>query len=288
MFKLSKRSLILALVIIAFLMLPLKMSETIRAHFFETWVSVYQSMVGMKESLFASSKGEEKRIQLEREIAKLKGELLLAKNQVRKKILQTEVIYRSSVNWTESLWINKGSSEIKVLSPVLSGDALIGIVDYVGKNQSRVRLLTDPKVNPSVRAEREIGGRTYLLAKGEIEGTVDKNQRSSGTIYKGSGFNYDFPDSEGPARDLRTGSAENGSEIPIVKADDFLVTTGLDGLFPKGLKVAKVVKVKPLKEGDYYYDLEAKSLAGNLNDLRWVSVIDPVGFDPEDLPKSIH
>lgn len=270
-------------------MIPLRLTETLRSSLFETWVTTYQGMLSLKETFFSSSKEEIKRMELEREIAKLKSELLLAKNQIRKKAYQTEVIYRSSIHWTESLWVNKGAKDIKLLSPVLSGDVLIGLIDYVGKNQSRVRLLSDAKLNPSVRAEREIGGKTYLLAKGELEGVVGKQQRSAGTIYKGSGFNYDFPDSEGPSRDLRTGAySDGGGEIPIVKAEDYLVTTGLDGLFPKGLKVAKVVKVKPLKEGDYFYELEAKSLAGNLNDIRWVTVLDPVGFDPEDLPKSIR
>lgn len=279
MFKVRKGYVALVLLLILILTLPLSIFNPIREAMMGGWLGLYTYSQGLHEALFPSSKGEEKRQLLEREVSKLKSELILAKNQARRKVNEAEVIYRQKANWNESLWISKGAPQVKRLSPVLNGDVLIGLVDYVGKNQSRVRLITDPKLSPSVRAKREVAGRTYLLAKGELEGMLDKQGRESGTLFKGSGFNYDFPDSEGPARDLRA-----GPEIPIIKADDILVTTGLDGLFPKGLKVAKITRVKPLKEGDFYYEIEAKSLMGNLNDLRWVTIVDPVHFDPDDLP----
>lgn len=285
MFKVRKGYIAFVLVLILILTLPISFFNPLKQTLMGGWLAIYTQSASIVEAIFPPSKYEEKRQLLEREVAKLKSELILAKNQARRKVNEAEVIYRQKTNWNESLWISKGEGSVKKLSPVLSGDVLIGLIDYVGKNQSRIRLITDPKLSPSVRAKREIGGRSFLLAKGELEGILDKEGRMGGTLFKGAGFNYDFPDSEGPARDLRTGYAlESGSEIPIIKADDILVTTGLDGLFPKGLKVAKVTKVKPLKEGDFYYEIEAKSLMGNFNDLKWVTVIEPVFFDPQDLP----
>lgn len=285
MFKIPRSLLVLAALLIGIMTIPISWLQPVRETFFEGWIAFYSQYSDLKQTLFPYSKSEEKKHELEREVARLKSDLVLAKNQTRLKTSTAEVVYRSQNNWNEYLWINKGEKSIKRLSPVLSGDVLIGIIDYVGKNQSRVRLLSDSRISPSVRAKREIGGKTLLLAKGELEGSIDKQARSAGSLFKGSGFNYDFPDSEGPARDLRTGaSVEGGSDIPIIKVDDILVTTGLDGIFPKGLVVAKVVKIKPLKEGDFYYEIEAKSLAGNLNDLRFISLIEPVGFDPNDYP----
>lgn len=285
MFKVRKGYIAFVLLLILILTLPFSIFSPVKEALMGSWLAIYAQTQSVIESVFPPTKYEEKRQSLEREVAKLKSELILAKNQARRKVNEAEVIYRQKANWNESLWISKGIGSVKKLSPVLQGDVLIGIIDYVGKNQSRVRLITDPKLSPSVRAKREIGGRSYLLAKGELEGMLDKQGRQNGTIYKGSGFNYDFPDSEGPPRDLRTGALlEGGSEMLIIKSDDILVTTGLDGLFPKGLKVAKVTKVKPLKEGDFYYEIEAKSLMGNINDLKWVTVIEPVFFDPSDLP----
>jgi len=285
MFKVRKGYIAFVLLLILILTLPLSILNPLRETLMGGWLSMYSQSLSLYETLFPPSKFEEKKQSLEREVAKLKSELILAKNQARRKVNEAEVIYRQKANWNETLWISQGTGSVKKLSPVLQGDVLIGIIDYVGRNQSRVRLITDPKLSPSVRAKREVAGRAWLLAKGELEGMLDIQGRQSGTLFKGSGFNYDFPDSEGPARDLRTGAlSEGGSEIPIIKTDDILVTTGLDGLFPKGLKVAKVTKVKPLKEGDFYYEIEAKSLMGNLNDLKWVTVIEPVFFDESDLP----
>jgi rod shape-determining protein MreC len=50
----------------------------------------------------------------------------------------------------------------------------------------------------------------------------------------------------------------------------------LDGVFPPGLDVATITKIHPLKEGDYYYELEAKPTAGNMYNLSYVFVIPPV------------
>ena len=243
--------------------------------------------------------------------------------------------------WNSSLWINVGKADnekygyaaISKNSPVLLGNAIVGVVDFVGIHQSRVRLITDSGIKPSVRAVRgdsqrrlllenlslakdnllrhsglladtdvkaiidsidrilpkmHVEEKTWYLAKGEIYGRSQPLWRSPGQVLKGIGFNYDFPDEEGPARDLRTGKAQNSQlKLPVMsllKVNDLLETTGMDGVFPKGLLVAIVTKIEPLKEGDYYYELEAKPAAGNLDELSLVFVVPPVGYDSGDQP----
>ena len=130
--------------------------------------------------------------------------------------------------------------------------------------------------------------KTHVLAKGELSGSSKPLWRTQRHQLKGTGFNYDFADGEGAARDLRTGNLSSldpvESSVPIVKAGDLLVTTGMDGVFPAGLMVAEVTKVHPLKEGDYFYELEALPIAGNFDDLSLVFVIPPVSYDPDEQP----
>ena len=115
------------------------------------------------------------------------------------------------------------------------------------------------------------------LAKGELFGCNAPLWRSRGQLLKGVGFNYDFADVEGPARDLRTGEpydpAWKKESIALIKAGDILITSGLDGICPAGLRVALVSKVQPLKEGASSYEIEAASTAGDLDSLSHVRVL---------------
>lgn len=264
----------------------------------------------------------------------------------RLQALPARVIFRSPSSWGSSLWLNVGEADnskisrmvIAKNSPVLLGNSIVGVVDYVGKHQCRVRLITDSGLTPSVRAvrgdiqrhlvfdsvsqvieslsqhqglfsteEKQIfkthiqalregllkdeNKETWYLSKGELHGSSKPMWRSQGYLLQGIGFNYDFSDEYGPARDLRSGAptgtgtaAREGIAIPILKINDLLVTTGMDGVFPAGLYVAEVVKIKPLREGDYYYELEARPTAGDLQELSLVYVIPPIGYDTSDQP----
>lgn len=188
------------------------------------------------------------------------------------------VIYRSPGFWDSCCWIRGTPSEKKAFvknSPVVFGNTLIGIIDLETPDQSRVRLITDPELVVSVRAIRN----GLFLAKGELCGSPHPVSRTRGTKLTGAGFHYDFADAEGPARDLRTGQPvghPDAPAIPLLAIGDILVTTGMDGLFPKGLQVATVVAISALQEGDYFYNLEAESLVSSLDTLTFVSVLPPI------------
>lgn len=202
------------------------------------------------------------------------------------------VIFRSPNSWFSSLWINIGSEDNQPIgknSPVLIGNSIIGVIDYLGKKQSRVRLITDSGLTPSVRVLRVENENMHYLAKGELRGAGNPLFRSNGNVLYGVGFNYDFADEKGPSRDLRTGenSAQGAKKIALLKLNDLLVTTGMDGVFPPDLNIARITKIYPLKEGDYYYELEAEATAGKLDDISLVFVLPPVGFDFNDQPPLI-
>lgn len=247
--------------------------------------------------------------------------------------IPAKVIFREPASWSSTLWINLGEKDNEKMgkkiigknSPVLLGTSIVGVVEYVGSNQSRVRLITDSQLVPSVRVLRgkeqnrfllehletlifalemradlfttaeeaalltqqlnrlkssllQRAGNLYL-AKGEIHGTSNPLWRSRSQVLKGIGFNYDFSDAEGPSRDLRSGepydAARKGEMVSLLRPGDLLVTSGLDGVFPPGFRVAMVSAVQTLKEGASSYEIEAVSTAGNLDELTHVFVLSP-------------
>ena len=251
--------------------------------------------------------------------------------------LPAKVIFREPASWSSTLWLNVGEKENEALgrtvvaknSPVLVGTSIVGVVEYVGARQCRVRLITDSGLVPSVRAIRgkqqnqflkehldailfalegrddlfvskeeesvvfqALGflknnlnrtSRDHYMAKGELYGSSSPLWRSRSQLLKGVGFNYDYHDEEGPARDLRTGESIDGSKktdmVPLLKPGDLLVTTGLDGVFPPGFRVAIVTKVHCLREGSCAYELDAQTTAGNLDELNYVCVLPPMDFE---------
>jgi hypothetical protein len=238
--------------------------------------------------------------------------------------VSAKVIYRPVTDWLSSFWVDLGSENggglIGVNSPVLYRGALLGIIDQVGAKQSRVLLVTDPKLRVAVRVARGDAkrflishhidhlihlleqepppfhflrtlddlkdhylpeGDRWLLAKGELRGSLQ-----GGIALKGLGFNLETGDRQGPARDLRTGvpyDDPTSKPIPLIQLYDLLVTSGLDGLFPEGLDVALVTSIAPLDEGDVAYNLEAEPLFGPLEEISAVDILPPLPFDSRDL-----
>lgn len=202
-----------------------------------------------------------------------------------------------------------GESIIAKDSPVVVGNKVLGVVEEVHETKSKVRLLTDPSLAISVRVSRgkeqniamlehieellcSLEVRPDLLDKTAIQATLQELQRSlkkdvgnqylakgilqgsnsslwrlPAHILQGIGFNYEFSDEEGEKIDLR-------SQNPaIVQIGDLLITTGFDGIFPKGLVTATVVAVEPLNAGDIFYKLRARAAIENIHEIEFVQVL---------------
>ncbi len=259
---------------------------------------------------------------------KRRAEELLRLVDLQTAAVNARVIFREPVSWSSSLWIDVGEKQNQLLgkkvvaknSPVVVGRAVVGIVEYVGKTRSKVRLITDSGLVPAVRVVR--GGRqnallietaqmlltqlemrpdlfgdkeasgaltalkesfsreidSLYLAKGELYGSSAPLWHARSLTLKGSGFNYDFEDNEGPARHLLTGEPHGGQgkKTALIRPGDLLATTGMDGIFPPGLAVAFVTEVKPLGDGACSFDIEAKAAAANLLEVSFVTVLPPV------------
>lgn len=296
--KNTKAYLFLLITLLSLLSLSKKVTEPIKGLITASLHPFWEIIIETK----LSSNQEESLQKLQLENTLLKSEIShLQKLLQQEKLMDlfavpAKVIYRSPSMWHSSLWINVGESQNRELgknvvaknSPVVLGNGVVGVIDYVGDLQSRVRLITDSALTVAVRVVRNLPAKKVeYLAKGELRGGGKSTWRSQGFLLKGTGFNYDFADIYGPSRELQTGTPEKGDEgdpIELVKERDLLVTSGLDGIFPVGLRIATVTKVISLKEGDYYYDIEAKPIIENLNNLSILFVLPPLGFDLQNQP----
>jgi rod shape-determining protein MreC len=93
--------------------------------------------------------------------------------------MTARVVFRENGSWKSSVWVNVGESTnrrlqtplIKKNSPVVLGTTVVGLVDYVGESRSRIRLLTDRALTPSVRVVR--GSQQKQMAFREVEKVVN-------------------------------------------------------------------------------------------------------------------
>lgn len=245
------------------------------------------------------------------------------------KATNARIIFRDISSWSSSFWIDVGEKKNQILgrvvisknSPVIAGNSIVGIVEYVDQYRSRVRLITDPRLTPSIRVARgdeskivlfsqiqkllqlieflekdeevsfiqknllnlrhkiELKNENLYLAKGELKGSKKLLWETKQPIFQGIGFNYDFEDPEGGPRDLRSGNLEQEQSLdknfPLIRKNDILITTGMDGIFPAGLYAGRVKYVYPLKEGSSSYDIDVDSFIEDFNDLSWVTVLPP-------------
>jgi rod shape-determining protein MreC len=125
----------------------------------------------------------------------------------------------------QTVTINKGSRDgIRQNTPILTPDGVVGRTNQVSPHFSTVLLITDPNSNIPVRGQRS---------------------RTNG-ILRGQGLR----------RQLQVKHVPQNS--PMYE-DEVLVTSGLDGLFPKGLPVARVEKVT-ISDLSLFKDVQARSL----------------------------
>ncbi|MBS0628653.1 MAG: hypothetical protein JSS30_00330 [Verrucomicrobia bacterium] len=164
----------------------------------------------------------------------------------------------------------RGGEQNRILS-----EKLQGVIKMLALREDLYGAVDISRALSVFRDQLNEHSKELYLAKGELHGTAAPAWRVPKRTLKGVGFNYDFSDEEGPARNLRTGAYAGGQE-PLIKIGDLLVTTGADGIFPPDFHVAIVSKILPLHEGGCSYDLEAEMLAPNLNSLSEVFVLPPL------------
>lgn len=158
------------------------------------------------------------------------------------KLKLARVVLREPANWWRSVQIDLGRRDgLRSNLPVLTAEGLVGRVGSVGFDQSRVLLIGDPNCKVSALVENESRDSGILGPSGPLETELAL-------------LSY-LP---------RTSSLKPGQNV---------VTSGLGGIFPKGIAIGKVVDARPVEFGLY---VEARvKLAANLNALEEVWVLLP-------------
>ena len=187
------------------------------------------SNIGYLTGLFA--KAEENKL-LRGEVGRLEGEvvrlreLAIENKRLRElrsfkketpfRLIPARLIGKDASNWSRSIIIDKGQADqIKVNMSVIGSCGFVGIVNEVGSNLSRVRLILDPSSSTPaiVQRNRETG-----LLKGCLEDSCRMEYIDiSATVMKG----------------------------------DVVLTSGLSHLCPRGLLIGKVREVRIEQRGLY-------------------------------------
>jgi len=149
---------------------------------------------------------------------RLRG-LLALRNRLPVATVAGEVIARDWGGWVRSLTINRGrGDDVKRLTAVISPEGLVGRVVDVRPGASIVQVLTDPTSTVGAHAVRT---RTPGIVEGDPRGTLR--------------FKY---------------MARDGAGLAV---DDVIVTSGLGGLFPRGIPIGRVRAIDDRGSALFHY-----------------------------------
>ncbi|MCR4287292.1 MAG: rod shape-determining protein MreC [Deltaproteobacteria bacterium] len=205
-------------------------------------VNVNKENSALKDALTALMEENNRMREKVLEAGRLK-EILDFKEATPFKTTAAAVVALSADMWGASAVINKGASHgiIKDMA-VISRSGAAGRVIEAGMNSSTVLLSTDLRSAIDVISQR-----------GRIKGIAEGNG-SGGMILK---YVRQFDD---------------------VQVGDLVVTSGLTGIFPKGLPVGEVVKIE--KGRDNFFRLIELKPAVDMKRLEEVLVVTDPGFIP--------
>lgn len=181
--------------------------------------------------------------ELARENARLRQQVGLVR-QMPWRVKVAHVIARDPANWWRTLTINAGLAQgVVTNNPVISPEGfLVGRVSTVGLAQSQVVLLGDPDCRVSAMVEET---------------------RDTGVI---------APASSSPLDNIIVDLSHLSRNSPL-RPGQRVVTSGLGGIFPKGLVVGAVVDFRSI---GYGMNNEARvKVAARLNAIEEVFVIQP-------------
>lgn len=129
------------------------------------------------------------------------------------------VVMRDPANWWHTIQIDLGSRDgVQTNQPVLTADGLVGRVSAVGLVSSQVVLIGDPNCRVAALVENDTHDMGVLTSSGDPLGSsvVPMNYLASSANLK-------------PGQDV--------------------ITSGLGGIFPKGIPIGKVVDFQQIEEG---------------------------------------
>ncbi|MDR3479080.1 MAG: rod shape-determining protein MreC [Burkholderiaceae bacterium] len=194
--------------------------------YFTSLTSLQQENRNLTRNLSVNAQLLQESQQLYAENAQLR-KLLGASERLQAKSLMSEILYDARDAFTRKIVLDRGSQNgVTLGQPVIDDIGVVGQVTRVYPFTSEVTLLTDKDQAISVQVVRN-GLRSVAYGRGQ-SGVLDlKFLATNADIQKG----------------------------------DTLVTSGIDGVFPAGLAVAKVVQVES-KSNDAFAHIVCQPSAG--------------------------
>jgi rod shape-determining protein MreC len=163
--------------------------------------------------------------------------LLDFKNTIQARTIAAQVVLHAPTGWFETLVIDKGSNDNIVADmPLVNDEGVVGRILNVSDHYSQVLLITD--LESAVDA---------LIQRNRVRG-----------ILKG--------------KDLNTCVLSYVRNNLDVQTGDLVVTSGKDGIFPKGLRLGTVQKVSE-DPANLFLEIEVKPLV-RLGTLEEVLILD--------------
>jgi rod shape-determining protein MreC len=182
-------------------------------------------------------------------------QLLSLRDSVPMDTVAAEVVGRDGVPWFRTLTINKGEADgVGLDAPVMSPTGVVGRVFAVGAHAARVQVLLDRDSGAGVLVERS---RVPGVVSGQVSG------QASG------------------ADDLVLEYVPERSDVAV---GDVVVTSGLEGIYPKGLVVGRVRYVG--KGSGLFRDIRVEPSA-RFDRLEEVLVVRRVR-EPLETPRSVQ
>ena len=134
------------------------------------------------------------------------------------KLKLANVVMRDPANWWRTVQIDLGSRDgIQTNMPVLTGDGLVGRISSVGFASSQVVLIGDPGCRVSAFVENATHDMGVLTASGPLDNSL-----------------------------VQLGYLSSSANL---KAGQAVFTSGLGGVFPKGIPIGKIYDAQSIEYG---------------------------------------
>jgi rod shape-determining protein MreC len=153
-----------------------------------------------------------------------------------------EVIGLDASAWFRTITVNRGTAHgVALNAPVIAAGGLVGRVISIGSDVAQIQLLTD--------RDCSVGA---LLARTRARGVV----AGSGEQASPTGLTLNYV-----------------SNLEEVVEGDLIVTSGMDGIYPKGIAIGRVASVR---NGPRLFKLITVEPAANLDRLEEIFILDAI------------
>lgn len=208
------------------------------SHYYETYIDLVNTkkeLISLKERMDRLYMENQRLKEIERENRVLKKILEVREGSTQKMIVAS-VIGEDVKNWNKGIILDKGTEHgISAGTPVISPSGLVGQVVESTSGSSKVMVINDPSSSVDV----------YVLGK-DIRGIV-----------QGTGYSV-----------LKLKYVKKNEEL---ETGDRLVTSGRDGVYPRGIPVGMVIRIER-KSGGIFLDADVMPFA-NYRTLDYVMLL---------------